>query len=63
MAERVRARKTDDEWSRRLLRIIPMGTWSAMTWRRVQRVLLSAQDKPVAKAAEVPFIGGTGSEM
>ncbi len=55
MAERVRVREIDDAEGRRLLRIIRRGTGSVVTWRRAQMVLLSAQDMPVAKIAEVTF--------
>ncbi|WP_123980524.1 IS630 family transposase [Streptomyces sp. Ag109_O5-1] len=55
MAERVRVREIDDDEGRRLLRVIRRGTGSAVTWRRAQMVLLSAQGMSVAKIAEVTF--------
>nr|WP_244888275.1 helix-turn-helix domain-containing protein [Streptomyces scopuliridis] len=48
-------REIEDDEGRRLLRIIRRGTGSVVTWRRAQMVLLSAQDVPVAKIAEVTF--------
>ncbi len=51
----MRVREIDDDEGRRLLRIIPRGTGSVVTWRRAQMVLLSAQSMPVAKIAEVTF--------
>jgi transposase len=53
--ERVRVREIEDDEGRRLLRIIRRGTGSVVTWRRAQMVLLSAQDMPVAKIAEITF--------
>ncbi len=53
MAERVRVREIDDDEGRRLLRIVRRGTGSVVTWWRARRVLLSAQDMPVTKIAEV----------
>ncbi|GAA2569343.1 hypothetical protein GCM10010398_69110 [Streptomyces fimbriatus] len=49
VAERVRVRGIDDDEGQRLLRIIRRGSGSAVTWRRAQMVLLSAQGMPVAK--------------
>ena len=57
MAERVQVREIDDDEGRRLLRIVRRGSGSAVTWRRAQMVLLSAQKMPVAKIAEVTFTG------
>ncbi|WP_064060061.1 IS630 family transposase [Rhodococcus pyridinivorans] len=55
MAERVRVRELDDDEGKRLVRIIRRGTGSVVTWRRAQMILLSAQNMPVPKIAEVAF--------
>ncbi|MBF4476694.1 IS630 family transposase [Rhodococcus rhodochrous] len=55
MAERVRVRELDDDEGRRLVRIVRRGTGSVVTWRRAQMILLSAQNMPVPKIAEVSF--------
>jgi hypothetical protein len=52
MAERVRGRPIDDDEGQRLLRIIRRGTGSAVTWRRAQMVVLSAQGMEVNKIAK-----------
>lgn len=44
-------REIDDEEGQRLLRIIRRGTGSAVTWRRAQRVLLSAQGPRTAASS------------
>jgi hypothetical protein len=61
MAEHVRVREIDDDEGRRLLRIVRRDSGSAVTWRRAQMVLLSAQGMPAAKIAEVTFTSRTGS--
>lgn len=55
VAERVRVRELDDDEGKRLVRIIRRGTGSVVTWRRAQMILLSAQNMPVPKIAEVAF--------
>jgi transposase len=55
MAERAQVREIDDGEGRRLLRIVRRGTGSAVTWRRAQMVLLSAQGMVPGKIAEVTF--------
>ena len=44
---------TSDDEGARQLRIVHLDTGSVVTWRRAQMVLLSAQDPPVARIAEV----------
>jgi hypothetical protein len=61
MAERVQVREIDDDEGQRLLRIVRRGTGPVVTWRRAQVVLLSAQDMPAAKIAEVTFNDGFAS--
>lgn len=48
-------RELDDDEGKRLVRIIRRGTGSVVTWRRAQMILLSAQNMPVPKIAEVAF--------
>jgi transposase len=48
-------RELDDDEGRRLVRIVRRGTGSVVTWRRAQMILLSAQNMPVPKIAEVAF--------
>jgi hypothetical protein len=55
VADSVQVREIDDDEGRRLLRIVRRGTGSVVTWRRAQTVLLSAQQMPAAKIAEVTF--------
>jgi transposase len=55
VAERVRVREIDDDKEKRLVRIVRRGTGSAVTWRRAQMVLLSAQGMDVAGIARVAF--------
>ncbi|MDQ1751304.1 MAG: hypothetical protein QOE71_2360 [Pseudonocardiales bacterium] len=55
MAERLRVREIDDDEGRRLVRIIRRGSGSVVTWRRAQRVLLSAQGMDAAAIAKVAF--------
>ena len=53
VTERLRVREIDDDEGRRLVRIVRRGAWSAVTWRRAQVVLLSAQGMDVAAIAKV----------
>jgi transposase len=55
VAERVRVHEIDDDEAKRLVRIVRRGTGSAVTWRRAQMVLLSAQGMDVADIARVAF--------
>src|SRR3954463_14625254 len=55
MVHPVQVRPISNDEGNRLLRIVRRGTGSVVTWRRAQMVLLSAQDMPVAKIAEVTF--------
>jgi transposase len=55
MVHRVQVRPISNDEGNRLLRIVRRGTGSVVTWRRAQMVLLSAQQMPVAKIAEVTF--------
>src|SRR5512140_1795758 len=55
VAERVRVREVDDDEGRRLVRIVRRDSWSVVTWRRAQMVLLSAQGMDVAAIAKVAF--------
>src|SRR5512140_1308870 len=55
VAERVRVREIDDDEGRRLVRIVRRDSWSVVTWRRAQMVLLSAQGMDVAAIARVAF--------
>jgi hypothetical protein len=43
VTERLRVREIDDNERRRLVRIVRRGSESVVTWRRAERVLLSAQ--------------------
>ncbi|HUB22601.1 MAG TPA: helix-turn-helix domain-containing protein [Streptosporangiaceae bacterium] len=53
MTERLRVREIDDDEGRELVRIVRRGAWSAVTWRRAQVVLLSAQGMDVAAIGKV----------
>jgi transposase len=55
MADRVGVRPISSDEGARLLRIVRRSAGSVVTWRRAQMVLLSAQQMPVAKIAEVTF--------
>jgi transposase len=55
MAQPVQVRPLSNDEGNRLLRIVRRGTGSVVTWRRAQMVLLSAQQMPVVKIAEVTF--------
>ena len=55
MAGRVRVREITGEEGNRLLRIVRRSSGSAVTWRRAQMVLLSAQGMDVPKIASVAF--------
>jgi hypothetical protein len=55
VAERVRVREIDDDEGRRLVQIVRRDSWSVVTWRRAQIVLLSAQVMDVAAIAKVVF--------
>jgi transposase len=55
MVHPVQVRSISNDEGNRLLRIMRRGTGSVVTWRRAQMVLLSAQQMPVAKIAEVTF--------
>src|SRR3954471_17036753 len=55
MAQQVQIRPISNGEGNRLLRIVRRGTGSVVTWRRAQMVLLSAQQMPAAKIAEVTF--------
>jgi hypothetical protein len=55
VTERLRVREIDDGEGLRLVRIIRRGSGSAVTWRRPQMVLLSAQDMDVSAVAKVAF--------
>jgi hypothetical protein len=55
-------RGVDDEEGRRLVRIIRRGSGSVVTWRRAQRVLLSAQGMDVPAIAKVVFTSEDRSE-
>src|SRR4051812_5586141 len=55
MVHPVQVRPISNDEGNRLLRIVRRGTGSVVTWRRAQMVLLSAQQMPVAKIAEVTF--------
>ena len=55
MIERLRVRQIDDDEGQRLVRIIRRGSGSAVTWRRAQMVLLSAQGVDVPAIAKVAF--------
>src|SRR3954463_9893689 len=55
MVHPVQVRPISNDEGNRLLRIVRRGTGSVVTWRRAQMVLLSAQDMPVARIAEVTF--------
>ncbi|MFQ3560218.1 hypothetical protein QZN11_25985 [Streptomyces gramineus] len=46
MAQQVQVREIDDDEGARLLQIVRKGTGPAVTWRRPQMVLLSAQGMP-----------------
>jgi hypothetical protein len=50
-----RVREIDDDEGAGLLRIVRRETGSVVTWGRAQVVLLSAQNMPVARIAEVTF--------
>jgi hypothetical protein len=52
---RLQVREIDDDEGRRLLRIVRRGSGSAVTWRRAQMMLLSAQGMDVVAIAEVAF--------
>jgi len=55
VAERVRVRDISNEEGNRLLRLIRRSSGSAVTWRRAQMVLLSAQGMDVPQIAQVTF--------
>ena len=55
VTERLHVRDIDDDEGRRLVRIIRRGSGSAVTWRRAQMVLLSAQGMGVPAIAKVAF--------
>src|SRR5215211_5049457 len=55
MVHPVQVRPISNDEGNRLLSIVRRGTGSVVTWRRAQMVLLSAQQMPVAKIAEVTF--------
>jgi len=55
MVHPVQVRPISNDEGNRLLRIVRRGSGSVVTWRRAQMVLLSAQQMPVAKIAEVTF--------
>jgi hypothetical protein len=63
VSERLHVREIDDDEGQRLVRIIhrgggAVGRWgggSAVTWRRAQMVLLSAQGMDVPAIAKVAF--------
>jgi transposase len=55
MAERVRVRDITNDEGNRLLRIVRRDSGSAVTWRRAQVVLLSAQGMDVPQIAQVSF--------
>ena len=55
VTEGLHVREIDDDEGRRLARIIPRGSGSVVTWRRVQMVLLSAQGMDVPAIAKVAF--------
>jgi transposase len=55
MAERVRVRELTNDEGRRLLRMVRRTGGSAVTWRRAQMVLLSAQGMDLAGIAKVTF--------
>ena len=64
MAERVRVRGIDDDEGERLVRIVRRGAASAVTWRRAQMVLLSAQNVGIRHrfvAAQVGWCGWVSS--
>src|SRR6201982_2020015 len=52
---RLRVCEIDDDEGQRLVRIIRRGSGSVVTWRRAQRVLLSAQGMDVPAIAKVAF--------
>jgi hypothetical protein len=55
MAGRVRVREISDDEGNRLKRIVRRGSGSAVTWRRAQMVLWSAQGMSVARIAGPAF--------
>jgi transposase len=55
MVQRVQVRAIGNDGGNRLFRIVRRSTGSVVTWRRAQKVLLSAQGMPVAGIAEVTF--------
>jgi transposase len=55
VTDRLRVREIDDDEGRRLVRIVRRGSGPAVTWRRAQMVLLSAQGMSVAAIAKVAF--------
>jgi hypothetical protein len=55
VAERLRARGTDDDEGRRLVRIVRRGSGPVVTRRRAQTVLRPAQGMDVAAIAKVAF--------
>ena len=55
MVHRVQVREISNDDGNPLLRIVRRSSGSVVTWRRAQMVLLSAQQMPVAKIAEVTF--------
>jgi Winged helix-turn helix len=55
VAERLRVRQIDDDEGRRLVRIVRRGSGPAVTWRRAQTELLSAQGMDVAAIAKAAF--------
>ena len=55
MAERVQVRAITNAEGNRLLRILRRSSGSVVTWRRAQRIVLSAQGMPAPRIAEVTF--------
>lgn len=55
MREGIRVTEIGKEEGQRLLRIVRRSSGSAVTWRRAQKVLLSAQDMDVAQIVKVAF--------
>jgi transposase len=58
VTDRLRVREVDDDWGRRLVRIVRRGSGSVVTWRRAQMVLLSARHMDVPAIAKVAFTSG-----
>ena len=55
MAERVRVREITNDEGNRLLRTVRRSSGSVVTWRRAQKILLSAQGMDVSMIAQVTF--------